>query len=408
MKKIAILTSGILPVPAVQGGAVENLIDFYLEYNEQHKLHDITVYSVWHPNVKKHPALQSTVNHYYYIDTSSYFAKLKRKLYKMFHADEYYNYFIEYFFEQAYTHIAKERYDYIVLENRPGYALKLLHSNSHIVLHLHNDLLNNITPQNCAIFRSLTGILTVSNYIKTRVSTIVSSGCESSKIITVHNGIDIGRFVNAQPIPRAKLGIKEEDFMVVFSGRIIPEKGILELIKAVKAINDITNLKLLIIGASFYGIDNRVSDYMQILIDEVKPISDKVIFTGYVDYDDMPIYLKAANVSVIPSLWDEPFGLTVLEAMAAGLPLITTKGGAIPEICEDTAILIERNDIVQNIIEAIRYIYYNPDAAKSLSKKAQERSWSFDKNIFSKTYLKAIDTIINHQSLLRHKYNLSR
>ena len=45
--KIAIITSGILPVPAVQGGAVENLTDYYLEYNEQHCLHDITVYSVW-------------------------------------------------------------------------------------------------------------------------------------------------------------------------------------------------------------------------------------------------------------------------------------------------------------------------------------------------------------------------
>ena len=44
--KIAILTSGILPVPAVQGGAVENLIDFYLAYNERQKLHDITVYSI--------------------------------------------------------------------------------------------------------------------------------------------------------------------------------------------------------------------------------------------------------------------------------------------------------------------------------------------------------------------------
>ena len=44
--KIAILTSGILPVPAVLGGAVENLIDYYLEYNNQHQLHDITVYSV--------------------------------------------------------------------------------------------------------------------------------------------------------------------------------------------------------------------------------------------------------------------------------------------------------------------------------------------------------------------------
>ena len=44
--RIAILTSGILPVPAVQGGAVENLVDFYLEYNDRHRLHDITVYSI--------------------------------------------------------------------------------------------------------------------------------------------------------------------------------------------------------------------------------------------------------------------------------------------------------------------------------------------------------------------------
>ena len=62
--KIAVLTSGILPVPAVQGGAVENLVDFYLEYNELHQIHDITVYSVWHPDVKKHFALKSGVNHY--------------------------------------------------------------------------------------------------------------------------------------------------------------------------------------------------------------------------------------------------------------------------------------------------------------------------------------------------------
>ena len=69
--KIAIITSGILPVPAVQGGAVENLIDFYLEYNDIHKLHDITIYSCKHPGTKKHPALKSKVNHYIYIDTNN-------------------------------------------------------------------------------------------------------------------------------------------------------------------------------------------------------------------------------------------------------------------------------------------------------------------------------------------------
>ena len=64
--RIAILTSGILPVPAVQGGAVENLIDFYLDYNDKNKLHDITIYSVWHPDVERHPALKSDSNHYIY------------------------------------------------------------------------------------------------------------------------------------------------------------------------------------------------------------------------------------------------------------------------------------------------------------------------------------------------------
>ena len=100
--KLAILTCGILPIPAVQGGAVENLIDFYLEYNDTHKLHDITVYSPWDPKVKTHPALASNVNHYHYIDVTSLRARIARKIYSYCHHDEYYNYFIEYYFEKVY------------------------------------------------------------------------------------------------------------------------------------------------------------------------------------------------------------------------------------------------------------------------------------------------------------------
>ena len=74
--KIAILTSGILPVPAVQGGTVEILIDYYLKYNDQHRLHDITVYSVWHSDVKKYPILKSNVNHYKYIKVTGWLQDL--------------------------------------------------------------------------------------------------------------------------------------------------------------------------------------------------------------------------------------------------------------------------------------------------------------------------------------------
>ena len=96
--KIAILTSGILPVPAVQGGAVENLIDFYLEYNDQHRLHDITVYSVWHPDVEKHPALKSEVNRYKYINGKTLFAKIWKLYFIWKKKNGYY---------QIYVHIVK-------------------------------------------------------------------------------------------------------------------------------------------------------------------------------------------------------------------------------------------------------------------------------------------------------------
>lgn len=127
--KIAILTSGILPVPAILGGAVENLIDFYLEYNNQHKLHDITVYSVWHPNIKEHPALTSEVNHYHYIDTDSLSAKIKKRVLHYLHRKkEYYHYTIEFFLHEALKHIRQQHYNLIVLENRPGYVMRFNHA----------------------------------------------------------------------------------------------------------------------------------------------------------------------------------------------------------------------------------------------------------------------------------------
>lgn len=117
--KLAILTSGILPVPATKGGAVENLIDFYLEYNDQHRLHDITVYSVDDVDAMHHPALQSEVNHYHFIDVRSFGAKIRKNFLHLLSRDEYYHYTIEYYLEQALKQITARNYDMIIIENRP-------------------------------------------------------------------------------------------------------------------------------------------------------------------------------------------------------------------------------------------------------------------------------------------------
>ena len=393
---IAILTSGILPIPAVMGGAVENLIDFYLEYNDQHRLHNITVYSINHPALKKSFQHESEVNRYHYINVTSFWARFKRRLYFYKMKNEPYDHFIGYYLEQSLKHISKCKYDIIILENRPNYVLKVKEkTKSKIIYHLHNDMLNNETPNHQIIYNAAYKIICVSNYIKNRVRTINPN---DTKCITVYNGIDLEAFSIKKPITihREDIGFNEKDFIVVYNGRINKEKGVSELLDAMLKLKEYPQIKLLIIGSSFFGNINTDDDYINSLINKSQKIRNRIKFTGFIPYNKVPSYLHLANIAVLPSMWEEPFGLTILESMAAGVPLITTRSGGIPEICENCAILIERENIVQHISESIESIFMNPEIAKLLSKKAYKRSLKFNKTIFSRAFLTQIsETITN-------------
>lgn len=389
--KIAVLTSGILPVPAVLGGAVENLIDFYLEYNNVHHLHDITIYSVSHPKTANHPARTSQVNHYYYIDVNSIYARIKRKLYSCFHKKEYHHYFIEYFLEQSIKHIRKQDYDCIILENRPSYAIKIKKiTSAKLVYHLHNEKLTKQTSQYQLIYDAASLIINVSDYITKCVKSI---NPDDKKCITVHNGIDLTSFSAPTKLSREELGLQKDDFIIVYSGRINPEKGIKELTQAVAQLTKYPKIKLLVIGSSFFG--NAILDdpFTKELKDSTNLIKERLFFTGYVPYRDIPAYLKLADIAVVPSMWEEAFGLTVLEAMAAGLPLITTKSGGIPEICQGIAYIVERDTIVSNLIQAIVSLYQDPVTRTNMSTQSFLRSKQFSKDIYAERFFAAINSI---------------
>lgn len=388
--KIGILTSGVLPVPAVQGGAVENLIDFCLEYNEQKRLHDITVYTVNHPKLKNHTALNSEVNHYHIIETNSRAAKIRKNIYHLLHQkDEYYHYTVEYYMHEALKHINRQNYDLILIENRPGYALKLKNrTKARIVIHQENDYLNTDTQNYQEIYDAVSLIINTSDYITQRVRTIQPN---DTKCRTVLNGIDVQRFLNAHPAQRQTLPLCDDDFVIVYSGRLTEDKGILPLIKAIKQTQEIPHLKLMIVGASSYGKDKQPTSFIKQLQQESESIKDKVVFTGFIDYEKVPSLLKMADIAVVPSMWEEPFGLTVVEAMAAGLPLITTRSGGIPEICEGVAMIVERENIVSNLASAILDLYQHPEKRKHMSAAAVERSKLFDKERYAREFFKAIE-----------------
>lgn len=387
--KIAILTSGILPVPAIQGGAVENLVDFYLEYNDKHRLHDITVYSVWHPDTEKHLALKSEVNHYKYIKIEGWWAKVKKNIYHLLHGEEYYHYSIEYFLHEVLKDIRHKQYDIIVLENRPAYALKLKEiTNAKLVYHLHNEKLYSKAPQYQEIYDAAYRILTVSNYIKSRVQTI---NPQDTKTKTVYNGIDLNAFSKINQ--ERKNGSINDDFLLVYSGRMNREKGIMKLLEAIDLLKEKPQIKLIVIGSSFFGNATSDDDFMKELKNKAAPLKNRIIFTGFIPYHEMPKYLSMADVAVIPSVWDDPFPTTVLEAQAMGLPIITTCKGGIPEeVTKENAIILDTNEhFVNNLATAILDLYEHPEKRKQMATASLKRSKLFGKETYAKNFFEALD-----------------
>jgi glycosyltransferase involved in cell wall biosynthesis len=390
MTKIAILTSGILPVPAVQGGAVETLVDHYLQYNDKHRLADITVYSVYHPAVKHHQALQSDVNHYHYIHTTSPVARLRKWLHGITHKNTYYHNSIDYYFHRALRHIRKSRFDLIVIENRPGYAPPLRQvTSAPIACHLHNDFLNQQTKDSTAIYNALTTVITVSDHIKARVTTI---NPHDNKTRTVHNGIDLAPFNPPLTLSRQALGFSNDDFILAYSGRLIPEKGILELIEAMDNLQHYPRIKLLVMGSTAYDNNPADNPFTQQLKAKARKLGERIKFTGYVGHDTIPQYLKLTDVAVIPSTWEEPFGLTVVEGMAAGLPIITTSRGGIPEIVtpQNATIISCTGNLAADLAEAILDLYQHPGKRQTMAEASAERSRLFDKDTYAENFFKAL------------------
>lgn len=390
--KIAILTSGILPVPATQGGAVENLIDFYLEYNDQHQLHDITVYSVDDEEAMHHPALQSAVNHYHFVDVRSFGAKIRKNFLHLLNHEEYYHYTIEYYFEQSLKYIAEQNYDMIIIENRPGYGLKIPQEYpAKVVYHIHNDFLNAQTKLAEEIYERADGIITVSNYIRERVRTVCAL---DKKTKVIHNGIDLSAFTKKieRLVLRQGYSLTDSDFVLVFVRRIIPEKGVLQLLTALHELNGFPEIKLLMIGGSFYGNEMEDNQYINELRVQSANIQDRIIFTGFKPYQEVPVLLALADIAVLPSTWNEPLGQTCIEAMAMGLPIVTTDKGGIPETVttECSEILQVTNNLHKDLAKSILMLYRHPEKRKAMAKAAINRSQQFSKEHYAKDFFDAI------------------
>jgi len=194
-----------------------------------------------------------------------------------------------------------------------------------------------IRPWHLLIFRKADHVTAISKDLKKRAK----KSRVKCRIDIVPNGVDIKKFLIADRQPacrtgrfsidgfRNKLGIKEDEKVVITISRLVKKNGIEDLIKAVEILVNRFNqkAKLLICGSG------EKEDKLKELAKKLR-IKDKILFLGHIDHNDLPEYLWISNVFCRPSL-SEGLGNVFLEAMAAGVPIIGTPVGGIPDFLKD-------------------------------------------------------------------------
>jgi len=192
-------------------------------------------------------------------------------------------------------------------------------------------------------------------------------GISKNKFAVIYNGIDATEYdlVMKKKDLKKEVGFKENKIVVTFIGNLYTHKGVNYLLDAIPDVTkEVADIHFVIVG------DGHL---LQELIDQAKGlgIDKKVNFMGR--RNDIPYILKASDIFVLPSM-REGFPYAVLEAMAAELPIVTTKVGGIPEMIRDgeEGILIKPCDS-KALSEAITKINKNRKSAERMGVNARTR-----------------------------------
>ena len=394
MYNIGIIMGGVMPVPAVCGGAIETLITSVAKKYSKEDGFRLTVFSVYHKEAveaaKNYPDVRFVWTHtntFWNLAKHAVFLAVRELTGKTIRM-----------LQRHYNEIApvlqNEKFDLILVEGGDEKAVIDIakgYTRDQLVFHAHIHFI----PKE-EVVKGFGHMLGVSEFVVREYQKACKMPVDAH---VLRNAIDTDKF--NKPVSsekrrelREKLGLKEDDFVVLFVGRLIQVKGVQELMQAVLAIQD-PHIKLLCIGSANFG-KWAFSTYERTVKKLIAQNQGRILFTGYVDNAQVYQYASVANVQCVPSLWEEAAGLVVLEAMAEGLPLIVTKSGGIPEyVGSDAALFVERDHIVENLQQAICYLKAHPEVRVQMTEKAKLQIGEYDEAAYYQNFVRIIRSILN-------------
>jgi spore coat protein SA len=236
-----------------------------------------------------------------------------------------------------------EEGDVIWCHNQPGIlaalALPARLKNAKLIFHSHNPTghhggrvaFESFTPD-AAIF--------VSASLRNQDSQHIPQ-LKSANAYVVHNGADEALFYPGS----AGVDRNNASVTILYVGRLFSYKGVHVLMEAMRMLQERNVDAFCKVFGSFHAGGSKVSAYMRTLF-KTKP--SNVEFKGYRSAKEIAEEYRAADILCCPSIWQEPFGNVLIEAMACGIPVVATRVGGIPEIATEGGVqLVEPNSAVE-------------------------------------------------------------
>jgi glycosyltransferase involved in cell wall biosynthesis len=229
------------------------------------------------------------------------------------------------------------------------------------------------------VSRRLSHIITVSECSKQDISKAFKIPADRFRVIP--NGISTDIF---HPLPHVQ---REKHRIMVTTSADTPVKGLRYLLMAIASIAKKRYIRLTVVGTP-----KKNGEVFRIVRDlRLHHIID---FTGRIDDRDFAYHYARSSLAVVPSLY-EGFGFPAAEAMACGVPVISTRGGALPEVVGDAGILIPPGD-AKALEDAILSLLDSPDRCRALSGEGYKRvqknfTWNAAAQKIIKVYQEAMD-----------------
>lgn len=197
-------------------------------------------------------------------------------------------------------------------------------------------------------------------------------GADMNRVVRVNPGVDTETFAPGHG-DRAAYGIPEDAFVILFVGWLLPRKGLDWLVLALRELtrDEAINRPIHLVAVGEGPGRDRIDAFL-----DRTGLTQSCSFLGPFPYGKMPEVHRLADTFVLPSIatpqWQEQFGMSLLEAMACGVPVLSTYSGAIPEIVGDAAVLCQPNDFVA-LYESLKTLVLNPRRREELSVAGRER-----------------------------------